>query len=381
MQSLPSFSTIIETHLEILAKNIASVPKQPEAKEEVGYLEAIRTIYEITQPCFNRIAELAEKMGFSKVEAFEAWPKGLCENFIFGVADPSGKVTNVILAKNKKYQFLQNGGGKTGSKESSEQAAFKEAQEEFSFKGTEKQIKKITIESESGLPSFHFVKGVNLILITPEEAAQLKLADDMVSNEIATMPVEKFLGVTKADVKPIDHGFDRKWIGQYIEALNNGKAIGENQFYQRQVTEEDQIMAARAFEWMKNIRVNSHDLHHLQNLIQSAMTSFPEKGAAHGPWKSENNREVVKKAAQKVVDAIVKKLLPDWTYVGKKGEEKACQIKVQEAVGVLVNDDPLPSFLTIPQMVALQSKLSKGHQIEIVSLSQDGEFRNIITKQ
>jgi hypothetical protein len=106
MNSLPSFSTFMGSQLEALAKKIENEPKQSEAKAELGYLETLRAIYAITQPCFNRVATLAEQAGFAKVEAFEAWPNGLCENFIFGVVDESGKIKDVILAKNKKYQFL-----------------------------------------------------------------------------------------------------------------------------------------------------------------------------------------------------------------------------------------------------------------------------------
>jgi hypothetical protein len=66
--------------------------------------------------------------------------------------------------------------------------------------------------------------------------------------------------------------------------------------------------------------------------------------------------------------------------MGKKSEEKACQMKVQDAVGMLVNGAPLPSFLTIPQMTLLQSALTETHQIEIVSITHTGASRNITTK-
>lgn len=379
MNAVQSFSTVMGFQLEALSRKIESEPKQAEITGELGYLEVLRAIYTITQPFFNTIATLAEKAGFEKVEAFEAWPKGLCENFIFGVVDDSGKVRDVILAKNKKYQFLQNGGGKTGFKESSQEAALREAQEEFNFSGRIEQLKKITIESESGMPSFNFVKGVNLVLIKPEDSSKLKLADDMASNEITSLPVEEFLRVTDSDTKPIDHGFDRKWIAEYIRVINNEKTV-QNHFNQRMITEEDHLMASKAYEWMKNIRINKSDIDHLKDLIQQfAISNFTEQTIAEGKWKTDKNREVVKKAAQKVVDALVKKLLPEWKYMGKKGEEKACQVKVQEAVGVLVNNDPLPSFLTIPQMVVLQSQLAKNDKIDILSISNVGEFRNITT--
>jgi 8-oxo-dGTP pyrophosphatase MutT (NUDIX family) len=383
MNSISSFSIALGFQLESLAKQIENEPKRSyKAKEELGYLEALRAIYTITQPFFNRLAALAEKAGFGKVEAFEAWPKGLCENFIFGVVE-SGKIKDVVLATNNKHKFLQNGGGKTGASESSEQAAFREAQEEFGFSGKIEQMKKITIESESGMPEFHFVKGVNIALITPQEAINLKLGDDMARNELTSLPIDEFLRVTDEDTKPIDHGFDRKWIAKYIRAFNSNdeKALQNLQLYQRLITEEDQVIASKAFEWMKGVRVNISDIDRLKDLIQKFdSTKFEEQTKAEGAWKSPENRELVKKAAQKVVDAIVKKLFPDWKYMSKKGEETACQVKVQEAVGILVNGDPLPSFLTIPQMISLQCGLAKGCKFEIAALSQNGESRDITTE-
>jgi 8-oxo-dGTP pyrophosphatase MutT (NUDIX family) len=381
LSSLPSFSTQMCAHLESLAKKIESEAIPSEVTSEMGYLETLQAIYTISQPLFNQIASLAENAGFEKVEAFEAWPKGLCENFVFGVVDAgNGKITHVILAKNKKYQFLQNGGGKTTSKESSEQAAFREAQEEFSFDGQKEQIKRITIESESGAPSFNFVKGVHIALITPEQASKLKLADDMASNEITSLSVEEFLRITDADTKPIDHGFDRKWIAEYVRSMNSGALQHSLKYNERQITEEDQLIAAKALEWMNKIHVNKNHFYPIKDLIQQAsQINFSELSQAEGAWKSDKNREIIKKSAQKVIDAIVKKLLPEWKYAGKKGEEKACQVKVQEAVGILVNGDPLPSFLTIPQMAALQSGLLKGNKVEWVSIANEGDCRNITT--
>ncbi len=381
MNTTTSFSIAMESQLNFLAQQIENDTKAvSQVNIELGYLEVLQAIYTITQPIFNRLVTLAEEAGLGKVEPFEAWPKGLCENFVFGVIE-SKKIQNVVLARNKKYKFLQNGGGKTGANETSLQAALRESQEEFGFTGKLEQVKKITIESESRISTFHFVKGVNIILITPQQAHQLKLADDMASNEIANLPVKEFLDLTDKEIKPIDHGFDRQWIAKYIRAFNSleMKNVEKLQFNQRMITKEDQIIASKVFEWMKKIHVNKNEINNLQDLIQQFSINLTVNSKAQGLWKSAENREVVKKSSQKVVDAIVKKLLPDWKYIGKNGEETACQVKVQEAVGVLVNGDPLPAFLTIPQMVSLQCGLGYGQKFEITSFSQWGEFRNITT--
>ena len=379
MDPISTFSSMICSHFEALTKQIENAPLTSTMETELRYLETLHAIYTITQPLFNQVAELAKKAGFENVEAFEAWPKGLCENFVFGVTDESGKISSVILAKNKKYQFLQNGGGKTLPNESSQQAALREAQEEFHFDGQIEQIKKITIESESGFPSFNFVKGVYLVLATPEQASQLKLGDDMSSNEKTDLPVDTFMDVTDRDNKPVDHGFDRKWIAKYIKSINSGSTQQNLDLNCRTITEEDEQMAAKAKDWMKNIRVNKKDLDCLKELIQQSPLPLLMEQTKPEEWKSEKNREIIKSSAQKMIDAIVKRHLPEWKYMGKKGGQNACQIKVQEAVGILVNGDPLPAFLTIPQMVALQSKLKIGHKVEIVAISNTGEYRNITT--
>src|ERR1700733_9688686 len=103
MNSITSFSTVMGSQLEVLAKKIECEPKQSPINQNMNYFETLDAIHEITQPLFNTLADLAEKAGFKKVEAFAAWPKGLCENFIFGVVDGAGNVTDVVLARNKKH--------------------------------------------------------------------------------------------------------------------------------------------------------------------------------------------------------------------------------------------------------------------------------------
>jgi hypothetical protein len=139
MSKIPSFSSKIASQLEILAEKIPLEPKQVASETKLTYPDTLLAIHEITQPLFDKIATLAEKAGFGKIEAFQAWPKALCENFVFAVIEASGNITHVILAKNKKHGFLQNGGGKTGATETSEQAVLREAQEEFGFNGRMEQ--------------------------------------------------------------------------------------------------------------------------------------------------------------------------------------------------------------------------------------------------
>jgi 8-oxo-dGTP pyrophosphatase MutT (NUDIX family) len=354
-----NISSVLASHLDALTAKIRASSNicQDSAQEEFhqNYLETLRTIHTLTLPLFEALLHLERAAGFSAAELLEAWPKGRCENFVFAVRD-QGNVEKMILAKNKKWGFLQNGGGKTPFHETSHAATFREAQEEFGFNGRSEQVKYITVESESGIPSFHFVKGVHVIEITTEQAAELKLGDDMASNEIISLSLDEFLLTADNDLTPIDHGFDRKSIALYLME----KKAGISQFYNERITTKvDCNIAEKAYAWMNSICVPKTEIAGLERLFAEFVENelkAPVDAEAIGAWKSAANREMIKKAAQKVVDAIVLKLLPAWTYEGKKGEETACQVKVQEATGVSVNGEVLPSFLTIPQMFLLQAK-------------------------
>lgn len=360
---------------EEIAKAIPTADNQP--KEEINYFQALESIKVLVNPLFEKIVDLSKKAGFEKVEKFEAAPKGACENFLFAILKDE-KVAEVVLAKNKKYGFLQMGGGKTMPNESCSQAAHREAQEEFSFTGKENQLQQITIESESGMPIFHFVKGVHLAYISPEQAEQLKLSDDMANNSIERLPVEEFLKITDNDSKPIDHGFDRKWIAEAIRDQRTGTA---KSYYKRSINDDDHCMADKALDWMQRIRVNSKDIENIQSIIGNFVASeWHVDSLGSGNWKSPENRETVKKSAQKVVDAMVERLLPQWTFQGKKGEEVGTQVKVQEAASVYVNGELIPSFLTISQMVALQNRSIKKQEFEITSVSRISGNVNILTK-
>lgn len=199
------------------------------------------------------------------------------------------------------------------------------------------------------MPVFHFVKGVHVTEVTPAEAAELRLGDDMASNEIVRLSIDEFLSITDGDQKPIDHGFDRKSIAQYFRGTR----------IERTTTPMDCELALKAYEWMEKIHVPHAEVLRLEKLIVDFVKGelqAPISAQADGAWKSATNRETVKKAAQKVIDALVSKLLPPWIYQGKKGEETACQVKVQEAAGVSVNEEVLPSFLTLLQMFLVQTK-------------------------
>lgn len=353
-----TFSSNISYDLSVLAQNISQAPKADSSEQALGYKESLLAIHEMTLPLFELIKGQAEKAGFEGVELFEAWPKGHCQNFVFAVLDSnSATVTDVILAKNKKFGFLQNGGGKTLGGEDIRGSAFREAQEEFSFNGTQEQMKYITIETESGMPAFHFVKGVHIGFVTPEQAETLKLSDDMKKNEIVKMPIEEFLNVTANDKKPVDHGFDRKWIAKYLAAVNNGE---RPQFFSTrdEVSDTDRELAQKADAWMKTVSVNLQEIAFLKKTIVDFTQQMMIGGSADGEWKTSSNRDAVKKSAQSVVDAIVNRILPQWTYESKGAQKVACQVKVQAAQGVLVNGEPLPSFMTLPQLAAKQSRLS-----------------------
>lgn len=343
-----SITSNLCAYLHSLSEKLQQTTVPAESKAIHGnYFSALTEISNVVQPLFTQIANCCEHAGFEDIELFEAAPKGRCENFVF-LEKNGNDITHVILAKNKSKGFLQNGGGKTQVGESVSDAAVREAKEEFNFPGTAQDMHQITTETESGFPIFHFVKGVHVGFVTPEQSAQLKLGDDMKANEICRMSVPEFLDVTEKDTKPIDHGFDRKWIAEYIK--NNGMA-----FNQRKLTDQDVKVALQAHEWMKGIQLDIVMLRQLNMIVQEAVKGMIITGEANGKWKDKQNRDAIRDAAQKVVDVITKKLLPEWTY-DVKGEKKVgCQMKVQGAQGYMIGNDFLPSFLTAPQYFALKN--------------------------
>jgi len=311
------------------------------------YFSALYEISNVVRPLFVQISSHCKKAGFEDVELFEAAPKGRCENFVF-LEKNGTEFAHVILAKNKSKGFLQNGGGKTQMGESISDAAVRESKEEFNFPGSASDMHQITTETESGFPIFHFVKGVHVGFVTPYEADQLRLGDDMQANTIYKMSVPEFLEVTAKDTKPIDHGFDRKWIAEYIK--DSGSS-----FNQRTLSEQDVKVALQAYDWMKDIKIDTGMLNQLKVIVQEAITEMNVTGDANGKWKDKQNRDAIREASQKIVDVITKKLLPEWTYEVKGEKKVGCQMKVQGAQGYMIGDDLLPSFLTAPQYFALKS--------------------------
>lgn len=343
-----SITSNLCAHLHSLSEKLQQTTVAAETKEMRGnYFSALIEISNIVRPLFVQISSCCKKAGFEDVELFEAAPKGRCENFVF-LEKNGSEFTHVILAKNKSKGFLQNGGGKTQVGESISDAAVRESKEEFNFPGSERDMHQITTETESGFPIFHFVKGVHVGFVTPEQAGQLRLGDDMQANAICRMSVQEFLEVTERDTKPIDHGFDRKWIAEYIKS--NG-----SRFNQRRLSEQDVKLALQAYEWMKDIKLDIAMLSQLKTIVQEALKEMNVTGEANGKWKDKQNRDAIREASQKIVDVITKKLLPEWTF-DVKGEKKVgCQMKVQGAQGYMIGNDFLPSFLTAPQYFALKS--------------------------
>lgn len=374
------FSSTTAAQIDQLTKTIEAAPKVNCEGKEYSYTQTVRAIHDMTLCLFKKIADSAQKAGFKDVNLLEAWPKGLCENFVCATKDETGNVTEVILSYNTQYKFYQNGGGKTLDNESSAYAAHREAHEELNFPvNARDQMRRITIESESSEPVFHFVKGVHVGFVTPEQANQLKTGDDIADSKLVRLPTDEFVRITNEDKTPYDHGFDRKWISQYIQAMNRKENLLSDMHYKvREITAEDSAIATKAREWMSKIHVSKGELDMLEKLIVEfvAKMEFPE-AKAEGNWRTKPNRGAVQASAQKLVNTLVNRLLPAWTYPTKKGEQTACQIKVQDAVGFFLNGEPLPSFLTIPQMVSVQDE--KAKRFHMLDLSNLGHWRNLIT--
>lgn len=377
--TIQNFPTALACQIDKLTQAIQDMPRMQNATGvELNYTQTIRAIHDMTLCLFKKIADYATKAGFDDVNLLEAWPKGLCENFVCATVVDS-KITEVILTKNNKWGFYQNGGGKTLDNETSRQAAHREAQEELNFPGQIHQVKRITIESESGDPQFHFVKGVWMCFVTPEQANLVKPGDDIQDSTLVRLPTEEFLKITDEDKTPYDHGFDRKWMAQYVREMNESKPLAEDMCYNtREISEADTAMANKAREWMRQVRVRKDELANYEMLITLFSVNLVQPEAkAQGKWRSDENRKVVQESAQKMVNKLVEKFLPAWTYITKKGEQTVRQIKVQDAVGFLVNGEPLPSFLTISQFVKVQDDDVRKYRME--SLSNQGHGRDLTT--
>jgi 8-oxo-dGTP pyrophosphatase MutT (NUDIX family) len=369
------FSTSIASHLDVLALRIAQTTSSSTHNLAIkSYDESLKYISLIVQKLFDEISAIAASQTTSEVRTLRASPKGLCENFAFLETNAEGAITHVILAQNKDKGFLQLGGGKTNEDESSRDAAFREAVEEFNYSGSIAYMTRVGVETRSGLPVFHFAKGVHVAVVDANVAAQLKLGDDMASNIITRMPVDEYLAVVDANTKPIDHAFDMKLIAATIRSYRADGVFAENR--RMTITSEDRAVAEKAKAWMKTVSVDLSLLAEFREYIgETAALISENRIPIIGEWKSKENRGVVQKAAQKVVDAIVERLLPAWTYAGKNGEEKACQLKVQDAVSVTVEGKLLPSFLTLPQMVAMS--MDKD-QFEVLGIIDLGVKRDIL---
>lgn len=374
------FSSTTAAQIDQLTKTIEAAPKVNCEGKEYSYTQTVRAIHDMTLCLFKKIADSAQKAGFKDVNLLEAWPKGLCENFVCATKDETGNVTEVILSYNTQYKFYQNGGGKTLDNESSAYAAHREAHEELNFPvNARDQMRRITIESESSEPVFHFVKGVHVGFVTPEQANQLKTGDDIADSKLVRLPTDEFVRITNEDKTPYDHGFDRKWISSYIQAMNRKENLRTDMHYnEREITVEDAAIAAKARAWMSAIHVSKGELDMLETLISEFVAKMEiTEAKGEGNWRTKPNRGVVQSSAQKLVNTLVNRLLPAWTYATKKGEQTACQIKVQDAVGFFLNGEPLPSFLTIPQMVSVQD--AKAKRFTMLDLSNKGHWRNLIT--
>ncbi len=364
---ISSTSQHLCAQMEELATKLQSFGQEPVQKSiQADYFSILGKISTIVTPLFKRIHEICLDAGLSRAALLVAAPRVRVENFVFLVQDPQTQdFTHVVLAKNKKFGFLQNGGGKTRVGENFVDAAVREAKEEFSF--PHHSLTYLTTESEGGMPAFHFGKGVYIGVVSPEEAPDsppvddpsykgLKLADDMKDKDYCKMTIPEFLKITDEDKKPIDHGFDRKWIAKFLREKN----ITE-EFSQRTLSKEDVDAAVKFQEWEKGIKFDETLCTHMEEIVQRFVSELRVDGHMKGSWRDKDNREQITKAAQKIVDIITKKLVSDWTYMdSKKGMQSALQMKVQDGQGFTIDNGVLlPSFMTTPQYMA-QKLLKAG---------------------
>jgi hypothetical protein len=341
--------------VDSLTEGITQLALEPNPKTVQGdYFEILSRISKMVAPLFEKIHKTCKDAGLERAALLVAAPRVRVENFVFLVENSeTKKVTDVVLAKNLKYKFLMNGGGKTRVGETYLEGAKREAKEEFNYSG---ELTYLTTESESGMPSFAFGKGVYVGKVSPELAPNLKLADDMSDKELCKMPVTEFLDVTDKDTKPMDHGFDRKWIAKYIR---EGKVSKE--FNQRTLTKEDVEAAVKFHEWEKGIKFNCSLCQKLEQMILKETEKMNFEGKMKGSWRDKDKREAITASAQKLVNLIMQKVgLPEW----KCGEKTALQLKVADGQGFTVDKGVLlPSFLTTPQYVA-QKMLKDGATTE-----------------
>lgn len=362
-----SISALVALTDNLVAQINDVPPLDKEVQDEwghIGYYETLKRINNFTRPLLIVIP------GWAGIDHMEAWPKGRCECFVFATV-VNEKITHVILTRNKEHGFLQHGAGEAGLFENSSiLKAHRVAIEEFGLYAPYRQVQYLTSESENGFPVSHFVKGVSVILVTPEQSVNLKLTNTE-TNELVTIPVQEFFDTTDRDIHPTDYGFDRKHIARYIRNYN---AFNVDCDYQvRETTDEDCRIAQKAKKWIEGIQVPRMELMRISDifdeLCQKQLVSYAVE--RNKVLKSVDEYDTVVGALQKVVDTVVSRLLPPWTYQGQNGIETARQVKVQKAAGIFINGNPLPSFLTIPQIFALENNLTEGnHRLKIVEYDQ-----------
>lgn len=357
----PSFSMVLSSCLDRLACSISDAPNTRNNAivyddatdcDHFDYFATLSLIYKMTNDLFLKISHCATTAGFSDVQRFHASPRGRRESIVLGVIGENARIVEVILLRNPSGTLL-NAEGDLFEGEDIIQAADRAANEEFKF--SKFSWTPITVEFQNGRPVSHSVTGVNLFIVTTEKAADVALANQLSDCALVRLPVEEFLEKTDNDTHPVDHGCVRKHIAKFIRC--NNSSYRREDFRTHDVTESDCEVARKAKIWIDNVHVHIAKVLQLKNIItefNAREFAQPVEGEVVGPWRSPENRDRVQEAAQRVVDAIVAKLLPAWIYQGTNGPLEACQVKVQEAVPVMVNWNFIPSFLTERQFLALQ---------------------------
>jgi hypothetical protein len=137
------------------------------------------------------------------------------------------------------------------------------------------------------------------------------------------------------------------------------------------ITEKDENKAIKEKEWIENIEVNKNAVDQLGKIIRNFIaTELIFNDRAEGKWESPQNRDQIIGAAQKVVDTIFTRLLPEY----------CSPFKISEATPIFVNGILLPAFFTVPQMVAFQGYSWDKRAFTISHIERNQGYLNIFTQ-